>query len=122
MDINAVLAKIRPGSAYFYGGSGVGDYIPSLLNWRDKGTSKPTVREMDDGWVLVQKDIATETARDALIEAAAVYTNAMDVATEIANANAATTIPALRASVTDLWKFVGELAVVTGLAPVTKKE
>lgn len=66
MDIHAVLNKIRPGSAYQYGGPCVDGYEESLLIWLDGGTAKPSVQEMNDGWVLVQSDMAEQDAIDAV--------------------------------------------------------
>jgi hypothetical protein len=62
-----------------------------------------------------------EAAVAALIEGAENFTNSMDVITEIANANAAVSVPALRANVALLWEFVGQLAVAVGFTPTTEE-
>jgi hypothetical protein len=70
MDIHAVLDKIRPGSAYRYGGDCINGYNSELLEWLDGGTQKPTDQEMDDGWVLVQADMAETEAISAVQDGA----------------------------------------------------
>lgn len=122
MDIHAVLNKIRPGSAYQYGGPCVDGYDETLLVWLDGGTSKPTVQEINDGWALVQADMAAEAENEALSEAAAAYINVLDIIEIIENANGALNVPDLCDVVAELAYVVGQLARAAGFTPTTEEE
>jgi len=58
-DIRLMLDRLRPGSAYWWGG-GAFDNYSQILEWRDSNTTKPTEQEIDDEWDIYLLEVATQ--------------------------------------------------------------
>lgn len=63
MDVRLTLGRLRPTSAYRWGGGAFNDYS-QILEWRDPNTTQPTEQECLDEWAVYLAEVATEQAAE----------------------------------------------------------